>query len=522
MPGAQTPRNVVFVLLDSLNRDALGAYGGTEWDTPNLDTFARGAIRFDRHYSGALPCMPARHDLLCGTWDFMWKPWGSIEIWEEPITDALRREGVCTKLVSDHPHLFESGGENYHVGFTAWTYERGHEGDPWRTRPDVTWLGAPSFGRGWLPYDNSRAVFRREEDFPGAKCMSAAARWLDEEAPTVSGRESLDERFPHDAYRFDRFMLFVDEFDPHEPFDTPEPYASMYDPDWVADGRGPHLIWPPYTRVGSGVLDAAQARQVRAQYGGKVTMIDAWFGRVMDALDRGGYWDDTAVIVTTDHGHYLGERDAWGKPPIPVFETMGHIPLLVRWPGAEGGVIDALTTSVDLAATIVDIFGGTLRHRSHGRSLAPLITGEQRSVREWALSGVWGREVHLLWEGKKYARAPEGTNFPLSMWSNRWTTMPVWRFHDLKLPPPDDRATLDRMPGSTVPVIRQPFREGDMLPFWALGEFFGNQLFDVDADPNEERNLAGTSAEKVTADLLRDALTEIEAPSDQFERLGLI
>jgi hypothetical protein len=291
----------------------------------------------------------------------------------------------------------------------------------------------------------------------------------------------------------------------------------MYDPDW----EGPHLIWPPYTRVGSGVIDEAQGRQVRAQYGGNLTFIDNWFGRVMDTLDKHDYWRDTVVIVTTDHGHYLGERDAWGKPPIPVFEQMGHIPLLVRWPGMEPKTIDALTTSVDLAATICDIFGGKVRHRSHGRSLVPLITGEQTSVREWALSGIWGREVHLLWEDKKYARAPDSTNFPLSMWSNRWTTMPVWRFHDLKLPTPDDRATLDKMPGSKVPVIRQPFREGDMLPFWALGEFFGNHLFEVDSDPGEQNNLAGTPQEKSAADLLHDALREIEAPTDQFERLGL-
>lgn len=161
----------------------LGAWGGDEFDTPNLDRFAERAIRFTNHYSGSLPCVPARHDLLCGAWDFLWKPWGSIEIWEEPLTEALRREGVCTKLVSDHPHLFESGGENYHVGFTAWDYQRGHEGDPWRTRPDPSWVGTPSFGRGWLPYDTSRGWFRSEEDFPGPKTMAAAARWLAEEAP---------------------------------------------------------------------------------------------------------------------------------------------------------------------------------------------------------------------------------------------------------------------------------------------------------------------------------------------------
>ena len=85
-PVPAPPRKLVVVLLDSLNRHLLGAYGGDEFDTPNLDRFARRAVRFERHYSGSLPCMPARHDLLCGALDFLWKPWGSIELWERPVT----------------------------------------------------------------------------------------------------------------------------------------------------------------------------------------------------------------------------------------------------------------------------------------------------------------------------------------------------------------------------------------------------------------------------------------------------
>ena len=140
----RAPVNAVVVLLDSLNRHLLGAYGSREFATPNLDRFARRAVRFDTHYAGSLPCMPARHDLLCGALDFLWKPWGSIEIWEDSITVELRRAGVTTMLVSDHPHLFEVGGENYHCDFTAWDYQRGHESDPWRTRADPSWLGAPA------------------------------------------------------------------------------------------------------------------------------------------------------------------------------------------------------------------------------------------------------------------------------------------------------------------------------------------------------------------------------------------
>ncbi|HEX2850219.1 MAG TPA: sulfatase [Acidimicrobiales bacterium] len=501
-PAPPRPRNLVVVLLDSLNRHMLGAYGGTEFATPNLDRFAASAIRFTNHYAGSLPCMPARHDILCGNLDFLWRPWGSIEVWEEAVTVPLRRAGVVTKLVTDHPHLFETGGENYHVDFSAWAYERGHEGDLWRTRPDPSWAGAPDMGRGHMPYDDSRGWFRDEADFPGPRTMSEAARWLDQEAGA------------------DRpWMLFVDEFDPHEPFDTPEPYASLYDPEW----QGPHLIWPPYSRrtIENGVLTPEQARQVRAQYGGKLTMIDRWFGRVLDALDRNGFAGDTAVVVCTDHGHYLGEHDLFGKPGAPVYQTLGFIPLLIRWPGAEPGTRSALTTSVDLHATICDVFGVSSSHRTSGASLVPVITGERSSVREWALFGVWGREVHVTDGRTKYVRGPAGeSNFPLSMWSNRWSTMPV-HGTEVRLPPPDDRAWLDHMPGSTVPVIRQPFAPGDMLPYWALTRFTGHHLFDVAVDPDENEDRAGEAGEKEAADLLREALRAIEAPDDQLERLGL-
>jgi arylsulfatase A-like enzyme len=496
------PKNAVVILLDSLNRHMLGAYGGTEFDTPNLDRFARRAVRFDSHYSGSLPCIPARHDILVGALDFLWKPWGSIELWERPITHQLRAAGVVTKLISDHPHLFETGGENYHCDFTAWDYQRGHESDPWKTRPDPSWVGAPSFGRGHMPYDDSRGWFQGEEDFPGPRTMQAASDWLDGSAP-----------------HHDRFLLFVDEFDPHEPFDTPEPYASMYDDRW----EGPHLIWPPYA-VGGQVapLDGADdARQIRAQYGGKLTMIDAWFGRVLDALDRNSLWDSTAVIVCTDHGHYLGEKDIWGKPAVPVYQPLGHVPLLVAWPGVAAGQTSALTTNVDIHATLADLFGVSAEHRTHGRSLVPLLTGEAPAVREHALAGVWGREVHLVDATVKYARAPEGANAPLSMWSNRWSTMPLHGYPDIRLPDPDDRAYLDRMPGSTIPVIRQPFVDGDLLPYWAWARMRGNHLYDLADDPAEERNLAGSPAEKELADRLREALLEVDAPDDQLVRLGL-
>jgi hypothetical protein len=82
------------------------------------------------------------------------------------------------------------------------------------------------------------------------------------------------------------------------------------------------------------------------------------------------------------------------------------------------------------------------------------------------------------------------------MWSNRWSTMPVADVPDLRLPLPDDRAFLNRVPGSTVPVIGQPFRAGDLLPYWAWGGFTGNALYDLGEGPDETRDLSGTAVEK--------------------------
>lgn len=497
-------KNVVVFLFDSLNRHMLSAYGGSEAKTPNFDRFAARALRFDNHYVGALPCMPARHDILCGAWDFLWKPWGSIELWEDGIAAPLSRQGIVSQLITDHPHLFETGGENYHVDFTAWDYQRGHEGDAWKTAHDPSWAGAPLMGRRHMPYDNSRGWFKGEADFPGPRTMASAARWLDE-----------------NAGKHERFFLFVDEFDPHEPFDTPDEYIRLYDPDW----DGPPLIWPPYGKdcVKRGVMSEREGRQIRARYLAKLTMIDAWFGQVLDALDRNRMWDDILVVVTTDHGHYLGEKDIWGKPGVPLYQTIARIPLMAAGAGIVSGVCDALTTSVDLFATLVDVFGAGahVRQNTHGASLLPLLAGGTTAVRDHVLAGVWGREVHLIDRQWKLAKAPSGANAPLPMLSNRWSTMPTHVLtREQELPLPDQRARLSHMPGSGVPVIHQTWGKGDKLPFWARTSFSGDHVYHLAEDPDELRNLRDLPVARDLRDRLHAALSAVEAPAEQFDRLG--
>ena len=319
------------------------------------------------------------------------------------------------------------------------------------------------------------------------------------------------------------------------PSTRPQPWAGRYDPEW----EGELLIWPPYDvgAVAAGRLSEREGRHIRANYGSKLSMIDHWVGPVFDALTERGLWESTAVIVCTDHGHYFGEKDIWGKPGVMQYEPLGHIPLLVHWPGVRRW--DLVRRADDQRRHPCDV-GGRVRGRrgrwrwrrrgrgasvAHGTSLVPLLQGDRSiaQVREWAIGGVYGNWVQVTDGHRKYARGAVGANFPLSMWSNRWSTMPVHGLEDaVRLPAPDRRARLDFMPGSDVPVIRQPFEPGDRLPFWvgsnAVDAHF---LFDLDEDPGEEMNLVGGPAEPDMVELLRDALRSVDAPGEQLERLGI-
>ena len=501
------PSKVVVVLLDSLNRHMIGHYGAREFTTPNIDRMAKRAMTFEKHYTGSLPCMPARHDILVGAMDFLWRPWGSIELWERPITYHLRRKSIPTMLFSDHPHLFEVGGENYHTDFLAWEYLRGHESDPWKTRADPSWVGTPALPARSIdhpaPYNLSRTYFKEELDFPGPKTLNAAANWL------------ADNGDDHD-----QFLLFVDEFDPHEPFDTPAPWNEMYDEDWLED----RLIWPPYAVDGikNGVLTEREGKQIRSNYGAKLSMIDHWFGKLLDVMDKDTRWEDTLLILCTDHGHYLGEKDIWGKPRVPQFETLGHTPLMIAAPGMEAGQCSAITTNVDINATLADLFDVEMNYTTHGKSLLPLLDGSAQSIRDAVIGGVYGQWVQIFDGQHKYARAPVGDGFPLSMWSNRWSTMPIPSMPGVRLPNPDSRAFLDYMPESDIPVIRQPFKSGDLLPFWSMQPAIGeHHLYDIANDPDEYENRIGEKTESDMIEILRTTLLQMQAPQEQLQRLGI-
>ncbi len=109
--------NVILILIDSLNRHALSAYGPSHIRTPNLDSFARRAWRFDNHFVGSLPCMPARREIYSGRRELMWRPWGSLEPQDARLPRLLEAQGYATAIVTDHYHYWEESANGYIQSF---------------------------------------------------------------------------------------------------------------------------------------------------------------------------------------------------------------------------------------------------------------------------------------------------------------------------------------------------------------------------------------------------------------------
>ncbi|MCS6759781.1 MAG: sulfatase-like hydrolase/transferase, partial [Candidatus Devosia euplotis] len=302
--------NIILVLIDSVNRNALSLYGGTEFAIPpNLQAFVdRGAWRLDNHFTGSLPCMPARREIFSGTMNLQWRPWGPLEPFDLRLPQAAR----TGRLRHRHGHrplpLLGRVRERLYPGLQSAELVRGHELDFWKSL--LPEFGLPQWVRNiekWRPgysrrYYSNIAQLKEETDYFLAKVMNGACDWL--KAPKQDNP----------------FFLQVECFDVHEPFGVPEPYASMYG---KGGDRDRYTLWPPYQDAvrqaeflsGTSADDLAY---IRSQYGGKITMADHWLGAFMQTLDDLALWDDAMVIVTTDHGHDLGGT-ARLQQAVPVF-----------------------------------------------------------------------------------------------------------------------------------------------------------------------------------------------------------
>lgn len=370
----------IFVLFDSLNRAALGAYGGTAVETPNFDRFAARAVTFDRHYVGSLPCMPARRDLHSGRLNFMHRSWGPMEPYDNSFAEQMKKAGIHTHLVSDHLHYFEDGGHGFHTKFSSYDYIRGQEYDPWvaLVKPPLDEIGAKFDPRHYsidkpdkrLQHAINRTEIVDEADFPGPKCFSSAFRFLDRN---------------RDA---DDWFLMLECFDPHEPFHAPDRFKK----DRGKGYEGRVLDWPQYERVAE---SPEEIEEVRANYAALLAMCDAYFGRLIDYLDEHDMWNDTCIVLSTDHGFLLSEHGWWGKGRMPYYEEISHIPLMIHHPdyrGEAGTRRKSLTQTPDLMPTFLEIHGLPIPPEVRAHSLLPVMAGDEK-VRDSAIFGLFSGPV---------------------------------------------------------------------------------------------------------------------------------
>ena len=485
--------NVIVIVMDSMNRHFLEIYGNDWVQTPNISRLASRGTVFDLHFSGSLPTIPARHDLWTGLLEFLWRPWGPVEPGETTVPRQLA--GVATRqLITDQFHYFELGGETYHVDFDAWNFIRGHENDPWVTKPFQVEIKGNCTPR----YRRNMQYMTEEKQFTSPRTFQAAADWLED-----------------NHHQHERFFLFVDEFDPHEPFHSSEPYCSMYDPDW----EGPILFWPHY---GPNTHHSPRDLfHLRGQYAGKLTMADAWLGKVLDKLDEHQLWENTMVILTADHGHFLGEHNWVGKGMVPPFRTLANIPLVVAHPDrSQPSRCSALTSAVDVAATVLDSFDIQPRDID-GRSLLPLLTGERTSIRDFALYGWFGGYlgftdgVHTLLKGPATDH-----NDPVAVYRLTWNCLPAWG-----VPVPDERLELglfNPRTGRITGRIQLTDDEKARLRIHNLAYGLKNGLFNLERDPHEEKNLSDNeSLLNHYNEKLMTALHQVGCPPEQYQRLGM-
>src|ERR687896_2035140 len=387
--------NVIVVILDSLRRDHVGVYGNDRIRTPNLDALAEESLRFTRAYPESIPTLPARRAIHTGlrTWPFRnWIPpegetfmpagWQRIPEEQTTLSEILKAQGFSTVLFSDTQHLFKAS-MNFQRGFRVYDWIRGQERDRYRptmgvSQEQVEKMVVPGNSENMVDkvrqYLANTANRETEEDWFAPQVFTMASQFL----------ETSDPGQP--------FFLVVDCFDPHEPWDPPEEYVSLYDEGY----NGPEPIVPNYSDAGW--IGERELERMRALYAAEVTMTDRWFGNFLDKMNSSGLSENTLLIVPSDHGAALGEHNATGKPFWALYPELTDIPFFIRHPEGKGAgqTSDYYASTHDVAPTVLGVLGMEPPQPMEGHDLSVLLNGKEPEPRDHFTLGyneyVWARD----------------------------------------------------------------------------------------------------------------------------------
>jgi len=372
--------NVIYIMLDSLRQDHVSFYnqGKPVFDgipacrTPNIDAFAKDCIVFRNAYPEGLPTLPVRTEILTGQRTLPFHGWQPLLREHITITEILREQGYTRALISDTYH-YRAPGQNYHRGFHSYIWIRGQEYDPYRSaksRRNIDDYVNEHFDERWRArisqFLQNTDEFTNPDDWFSAQVVEQACKWL---------KENRDK---------EKIFLFIDSFDPHEPWDPPEQFDTYTDKNY----RGPRLIMP----MGGMASDWATPEQIRliqGLYAGEVSMVDHHFGRLFKTLAELGYYEDSIIVLLADHGHPLADHGKFLKGADRLYGELLKVPFMIRLPGGKGArTTDAIVQFQDLPATVLDLLGlGNCTDAMHGKPFTPVLKGDADDHREAVIVG---------------------------------------------------------------------------------------------------------------------------------------
>lgn len=392
-------QNVLFITLDQFRGDALSCAGHFLVETPNLDALAESGVRFARHYTQSTPCAPGRAGLYTGMYQMNHR----VVANGTPLDRRFDNVALLANRCGRHSVLFgytdqgidprvASGPNDPRLS----TYEELLPGFQWE-------LNLSGNHEPWvhhlrdLGYDVAGGhlqLLSTEHERPSHHGVSAFTtdriiEWM------RAQRNNGHPWFVHASY-----------LRPHPPYSAPGEYHSMYEPTTTGSAIEPIENRHPFHDLLLG-LDAVTApknreslQHLRSQYFGLVSAVDAEMGRLWDALQELGLWDDTVVIVTADHGEQLGDHGLREK--VGWFEESHHIPLLWRDPrhqSVHGTVVDEFTESVDVMPTLAETWSQRVPRQCNGYPLSPFLRGEKppawRSAASWEFDWRYALIPHL-------------------------------------------------------------------------------------------------------------------------------
>ncbi|WP_299816946.1 sulfatase-like hydrolase/transferase [uncultured Roseibium sp.] len=413
--------NILFIMYDQLRFDYLSCAGHPHLETPNFDRVAAMGVRFTNAYVQSPVCGASRMSFYTGRYasshGAQWNGF-PLRVGEHTLGDHLRKAGMgCWLIGKTHMKADAEGmarlglapdsvigARQAECGFDVWIRDDGL----WGEGPDGFYDEKRSPYNEYLKSkgycgDNPWADFANAGIEDGQK----ASGWMFDNADKPANIREEDSETP---WLTSRTIEFIDQAEapwcahvsyikPHWPYIVPAPYHALYGPNHVPAAVRAHVeredAHPVYDAFMSNRIAAAfQQEEVRGKvipaYMGLIKQCDDQLGRLLDHLEATGRMKDTMIVLTSDHGdylgdHWLGEKDLFHEPSVKV-------PMIVYDPRAQadptrGTTCDALVESIDLAPTFLEAAGGRAAdHILEGRSLSPWLRGETPDWRGFVVS----------------------------------------------------------------------------------------------------------------------------------------